>query len=793
MQELSLIVFFIISFFMPPSDSPHGKNLDLSCSECHTSDGWKVNSSDIPFNHNKDTDFKLKGSHDGVNCVTCHPTLVFSAAKQECISCHTDMHQETVGVDCARCHTTNDWIVTNITEIHQESRFPLLGAHNTADCDACHKSSSLLLFEPLGVECVDCHLDKYEATTSPNHIENDYSTDCYECHKMNAFSWTGTNYTHSFFPLVDGHAIGDCAKCHTDPKDYSNISPECFSCHETDYNAAKIPDHVQSGLSTTCTDCHTLSVDWRPADFSEHDVLFPIYSGSHQGQWNSCADCHNNPDNISVFTCIDCHDHNKGEMDDKHSGIGGYVYTSPACFECHPTGSKDGFNHNLSNFPLTGAHITTDCEACHSSGYSGTPTICVECHRDNYNETSNPNHTEIGIVTECETCHTTEPGWTPALFEQHNDYYVLTGEHITTSCADCHINGYDQTPNVCFDCHYQVYNETTDPNHIELGFPNTCDECHTTNANWTPSTYDHNSFYPLTGAHTTTSCSSCHINGYPGTPSNCVDCHIDNFNQSTNPNHTDAGFATECQTCHTTNPGWTPTTYTHDFYPLTGGHSTTSCNNCHQNGYSGTSSNCVDCHIDDFNQATNPNHVDAGFPNDCQQCHTTNPGWTPTTFNHDDYYQLNGAHALIANDCYACHQGDYTNTPNTCFGCHEDNYNQTTNPPHQSAQFSTECTLCHTESAWVPSTFDHDNQYFPIYSGKHQGEWSTCSECHTDPSNYSSFSCIDCHKHNKADTDDKHRDVSNYVYNSDACFDCHPDGSQKFHGLYYEFNKPIER
>ena len=64
----------------------------------------------------------------------------------------------------------------------------------------------------------------------------------------------------------------------------------------------------------------------------------------------------------------------------------------------------------------------------------------------------------------------------------------------------------------------------------------------------------------------------------------------------------------------------------------------------------------------------------------------------------------------------------------------------------------------------------------PIYSGKHEGEWNLCIDCHLG-NNYSDFSCIDCHEHdNQADVDDDHDGVSGYVYNSDACFSCHPTG-----------------
>ena len=43
------------------------------------------------------------------------------------------------------------------------------------------------------------------------------------------------------------------------------------------------------------------------------------------------------------------------------------------------------------------------------------------------------------------------------------------------------------------------------------------------------------------------------------------------------------------------------------------------------------------------------------------------PDWNPASFEiHDEYYVLEGAHAIIADQCITCHNGDYNNTPNTC-------------------------------------------------------------------------------------------------------------------------------
>ncbi len=788
MRKLSLIVALLCCVFSVWAQSPHGDNLTISCDDCHQTTGWTMKPGTYTFDHNVATQFTLVGQHSALDCKSCHSTLVFDQAKPECVSCHTDMHNQTVGMDCALCHTSQSWLVPNITEIHQMSRFPLMGAHLTADCNDCHPSASLLSFEPLGIECIDCHQTDYNQTQNPNHVTAGYSTNCTECHYMNMFTWSGAGIDHSFFPLTQGHAIGDCFQCHTQGTDYSNISSDCFSCHEQDYQATSNPNHSAIGLSLTCNECHTTIPGWKPADFNQHDAqFFPIYSGEHNGEWVSCTDCHQNPANYAQFTCIDCHEHNKPDMDDEHSDVGGYLYESQACFDCHPTGSGEGgFNHNLSAFPLTGAHTSVECSDCHVNGYSGTSTVCYDCHEVAFTQTSNPPHNAIGITTDCDLCHTTLPEWKPATFPIHDNYYTLTGAHgrISTDCFACHEGSYVNTPNLCFSCHSNDYNQTTDPPHQAAQFSTECETCHATEA-WQPATFDHDEqYFPIySGEHQGewNSCTECHTNPASYAIFSCIDCHEHN---QTDMNDEHGGipgyeYASEaCFACHPTGSAEGGFNHNATNFPLTGAHNTTECSACHQNGYAGTTMICGDCHQTDYGQTSNPNHNALGITNECEDCHTTNPGWIPATFSiHDQYYLLAGAHIGIANNCAECHSGDYNSTPNTCYGCHQNDYNQTNDPPHASAQFPTDCESCHTQSVWEPSTFNHDGQYFPIYSGDHRNEWTSCADCHTNPSNYASFSCIDCHEHNQTDMNDEHQGVSGYQYNSDACFNCHPNGS----------------
>ncbi len=317
-----LICFLFVSvscIFAVSPKSPHGANHKIDCATCHVTDDWnKIKENG--FNHNK-TQFPLTGQHKAVNCRSCHTTLKFEDAQTECVSCHNDMHEGTTGRDCNRCHTTNSWIVTNVRQIHQQQGFPLLGAHAVTDCNRCHTSASTLRFENVRTDCIGCHQANYDYTSAPNHRQAGFSTDCAQCHKMSR----------------GGHNI-ECLSCHAEG--YLNTSPDCYSCHKWDYDNTTNPSHKASNFSTECKSCHSIN-SWQPATFDHDKLYFPIYSGTHQGEWNSCTDCHKNASNYAQFTCTDCHEHNKPDMDDKHDDVRNYVYNSTNCYSCHPRGKAD--------------------------------------------------------------------------------------------------------------------------------------------------------------------------------------------------------------------------------------------------------------------------------------------------------------------------------------------------------------------------------------------------------------------------------------------------------------------
>lgn len=998
MRCLPLIILSLVFVTTIYAQSPHGDLKGKDCSNCHNPQNWKIDVKKLDFDHSK-TKFPLQGQHSSVDCKACHTTLKFEGTPQNCVSCHTSVHGNTLSNDCQSCHTPANWLVKAILPLHERSRFPLFGKHQTADCSMCHENYEVRQFEPVQTDCYSCHSKDYYSTLAPNHPNGKFSKDCSTCHDTKATNWRSSNIDHNFFPLTGGHSRPSCYDCHTvgtfaglskecyschkpnyeattnpnhvagnfskqcqvchninawspaqfdhnlttfpltgrhttvtcascHTQGYAGTPKTCVSCHQANYNATQSPNHTAAQFPSTCENCHT-TAGWTPAQFNHDGPYFPIYSGKHRNKWNSCGDCHTNSSNFQQFSCTNCHEHNQASMNGEHQGVQGYKWESSACYSCHPSGTAEGaFNHQTSPFPLTGAHITTDCSGCHSSGYANTPTQCFSCHEQGFNQTTKLNHTLAGFsqtctqchnttawasttynhttatgfplqnkhagktciqchqttytgtINECSTCHTpdyqaatnpnhvaknypqvcsnchTDLGWSPAKFDHAIVNFPISGKHTTALCADCHTTGWANTPNQCKGCHLTDYNTATNPNHLGAQFPQTCEDCHTS-VGWSPSTFNHDGQYfpinsgkhknkwnndcttchnvssnyasftcischehnqtamnqdhqgvqgyvysspecyschpdgskvgafnhstspfPLTGSHVTLNCSQCHNSGYANTPNQCISCHQSGYNQTTTLNHTLAGFSQTCTDCHNTS-GWVSTTYNHTTatgFPLQNSHSGKTCVQCHQTTYTGTTNVCSTCHLPDFQGTTNPNHVTGNYPQVCSNCHT-DLGWSPATFDHNIVgYQLTGKHTTAT--CADCHTSGYSNTSTLCNSCHASDYQAAVNPNHVTPHFPRTCEDCHSSAGWRPSTFNHDTQYFPIYSGKHKSKWNgDCLSCHTNAGNFGTFSCIDCHEHNQASMNSKHQGVANYSWNSQRCFDCHPDGS----------------
>jgi hypothetical protein len=110
-------------------------------------------------------------------------------------------------------------------------------------------------------------------------------------------------------------------------------------------------------------------------------------------------------------------------------------------------------------------------------------------------------------------------------------------------------------------------------------------------------------------------------------------------------------------------------------------------------------------------------------------------------------------------DCLNCHLGSHSDpTAVTSF------HSGITGFEWASAA----CYRCHRDG--TATGIDHQ-LVFPL---PHRD--ATCVECHVQPGDRSVLGCAGCHGHEKTAMDDKHQGRSGYVFESRACYECHPRG-----------------
>ncbi len=757
----------------------HLGQLGAQCERCHTSASFKKET----YTHAGAQAF-FGGKHAGKPCAACHkekegtfPAGTGAAVRysgggfgRACTTCHTDQHNRSLGGSCESCHDPAGWKVVS-RAFHKDTVFPLEGKHLGVPCASCHLNG---VTAGTPTRCYDCHW----ARRQDDPYQTRLGVQCDNCHTPT--SWTAVRWNHAAatgLALNGAHRTLACDACHKGGV-FTAAQAQCSSCHLTDYQAAKNPNHVSAGFPTACDACHRPSdVTFAGATFN-HNASFALV-GVHATQ--PCASCHRN--NVyagTPSTCYACHqaDYQKAQ-NPNHVSAG----IPTACDACHrptdPTFAAGGtFNHNAT-FALVGTHATQPCAACHKNNvYAGTPATCYACHQADYQKAQNPNHVSAGFPTTCDACHrATDPSFAAGGSFNHNATFALVGVHATQPCAACHKNNvYPGTPTACYGCHQADYQRAQNPNHVAGGYSTSCETCHrATDSSFAAASFNHSTVFALVGVHATQPCTACHKNNvYPGTPTACYGCHQANYQQAQNPNHVAAGYSTSCETCHRpTDPSFASGTFNHGaVFALVGVHATQPCTACHKNNvYAGTPTACYGCHQADYQSAQNPNHVSAGFPTTCDSCHrATDATFQAGTFTHGTY-ALVGVHAT--QPCSACHKnGVYAGTPRICYGCHQVNYQQAQNPNHIGAGFSTTCDQCHlpTDTTWLLGRYNHTA--FPITSGRHVN--LACSACHNDPSNYKVFTCLTCH--DRATTDAHHVGRSGYRYDSNACYSCHPQG-----------------
>lgn len=288
-------------------DDVHEGRSGEQCDNCHNPVSW----TDTSFDHARDTDFALAGSHIQLTCEDCHNDDPFDdELDMECVSCHLgdDDHGGHRGSDCAGCHTDDEWPAIHFSH-DTETDFELHGSHQEIGCVDCHVEPIYELSP--GTNCASCHLND-----EPHNGKQ--GDQCNDCHSEDTWQ-EAPFFDHDLtrFPLLGEHDNLECESCH-ETQIFADTVGDCVACHVDE-------DQHEGRFLDTCGDCHN-PVAWDLWLF-DHDARTAfILAGAHLDV--GCDDCHRS--SLASMkgkgnSCADCHRSN-----DVHDGSFG-----PNCGRCH--------------------------------------------------------------------------------------------------------------------------------------------------------------------------------------------------------------------------------------------------------------------------------------------------------------------------------------------------------------------------------------------------------------------------------------------------------------------------
>jgi hypothetical protein len=222
------------------NDDEHHGRYGTKCESCHNAQRWQQ----THFDHDRKTDFPLKGKHAQASCTACHKGNIFKEnLKTGCYACHRidDAHNGQEGKQCERCHEETGWR-KQVRFDHDLTRFPLIGLHAIVPCEECHLSST---YKAASIDCVDCHKkdDAHDQRLGLN---------CARCHNPNGWKiWRFDHNTQTQFKLDGSHKGLHCDRCHREPVTRISGTPRtCINCHRGD-------DPHRGQFGPRCGRCHT--------------------------------------------------------------------------------------------------------------------------------------------------------------------------------------------------------------------------------------------------------------------------------------------------------------------------------------------------------------------------------------------------------------------------------------------------------------------------------------------------------------------------------------------------------
>ena len=420
---------------------------NIECNACHTD--HKGRDSDIvkmdkqTFDHHK-TDFALKGKHQHIACDSCHQQNKYRDTSSKCYSCHkvSDIHRGRLGEKCQQCHSSESWLKAKFD--HDKTDFKLKGKHNKTNCNNCHINQE---YKNTPTQCHQCHITR--------DVHNGiFGKKCGDCHSSKQWDISVFNHdTQTDYKLSGKHRHIQCEACHRSNPYIHKTPNQCIKCHKD--------EDVHRGVyGQQCHTCHS-NKNWQSIEFDHNrDTDFKL---NNKHKITRCDSCHQSKSNKSksVRSCYACH-----KANDIHQGSQG-----KSCDNCHNDKSwsdKVAFDHDLSNFPLTGLHASVACENCHiDTHYSKTPKTCNQCHQQD--------DVHKGMFSKhCNDCHNPN-AWSRWQFDHNTQTdYRLEQSHENLECHACHLVDKKMTKpdSSCNSCH------ANDDKH-NGSFGTQCERCHT--------------------------------------------------------------------------------------------------------------------------------------------------------------------------------------------------------------------------------------------------------------------------------------------------------------------------
>jgi hypothetical protein len=188
---------------------------------------------------------------------------------------------------------------------------------------------------------------------------------------------------------------------------------------------------------------------------------------SHAELSSNCAACHAPPWSGTGMAsrCLTCHTDVARQLDTQ-TPLHGRLTQGMGCRSCHTEHkgahafltNMAAFDHDCTNFQLTGKHRLVECRSCHqTASYKDTPRNCAACHAEPDVHMGRFKLDAKGAATDCMHCHSTH-SWRGAAYT-----HVFPINHGArgrkTSCVTCHnaakeqLTAKDFVNYTCYNCH----------------------------------------------------------------------------------------------------------------------------------------------------------------------------------------------------------------------------------------------------------------------------------------------------------------------------------------------------